>query len=193
MNKQERKEKIRGIIEAYLPASVAPVMALCDVESDYGRDERRNTTVTLWSDDDEFCVAQRACKDARLIEEEDDRERWEFDIPAQFCGILQMGKLAGVDVGFRRRGFRGWDTTDHLMGDYEAAVRAFGNYMKRYEARHDWDPYWLAVLWKGGPGFAKLARAEGMDAAIAKWPGSDPTEYLERFDIALAEVNQCQS
>jgi hypothetical protein len=112
---------------------------------------------------------------------------------SQFNGLLQMGKAAGVDVGFRDVGK---PTTSKLKGDGPAAIRAFAAYVSRYESFFgDDSPEWVALLWKGGPGYAKKVKAlvgSGMvsfDDAVAMIGdelGFSATEYIERFRAAFA-------
>jgi len=80
---------------------------------------------------------------------------------SQYCGLLQMGRLAGIDVGFPDRGN---DTTAHLLGRPDAAIVAFLKYCNRYKAR--WRvPSEMATLWKAGPGSMRtvLGRLEAGD------------------------------
>lgn len=80
---------------------------------------------------------------------------------SQYCGLMQMGRLAGIDVGMPDQGK---DTTAPLLGRPEAAINAFLRYCHRYRSR--WRvPSEMATLWKAGPGSMKtvLARLDAGD------------------------------
>lgn len=109
---------------------------------------------------------------------------------SQFCGLLQMGRMAGIDVGFRDVGA---DTTTPLLGDAEYALRKFRQYQQRYADRVGGEPDFVALLWKGGPGYVRNVRAlmgvpghEDFDACVrqvGKRLGFDATEYIRRFRL----------
>lgn len=114
-------------------------------------------------------------------------------VDSEFYGLLQMGRMAGLDVGFDDRGKR---TSAMLHGDADMAIDAFLAYQKRYEDRHDWQPTRMAVVWKGGPGTAKTfnaLRAAGVpfDSALAQAEERHSIhnlqEYLRRYREALQE------
>lgn len=103
---------------------------------------------------------------------------------SQFWGLLQMGELAGVDVGMERDGR---DTTKPLNGNGIAAIEAFVTYVERYQARAP-SPDMVAVLWKGGPGTASdvlelVDSGASLDEAIKKKAQDIPRldVYVERF------------
>jgi len=72
---------------------------------------------------------------------------------SQFCGLLQMGRAAGMDVGFTDAGR---DTTAEFVGAPMWSIDSFLRYLRRYSDRHTWDPEHIAVLWKGGPGTLRM-------------------------------------
>lgn len=79
---------------------------------------------------------------------------------SQFYGLLQMGRYAGIDVGFADKGRK---TSQALHGHGEAAIRYWYEYMARYEKRWVYEseaPLELraAILWKGGAGTARRIR-----------------------------------
>jgi len=104
---------------------------------------------------------------------------------SQFCGLLQMGSLAGEDAGFKQRGR---DTTASLIGDGRAAISSFLIYQERYAARHMYHPNRIALLWKAGPGTLSKINAlsrDGWEFAGAVKNGAagipNTEEYLRRF------------
>ncbi len=108
---------------------------------------------------------------------------------SQFRGLLQMGRLAGIDAGLGDAG------TSKLHGDGEAAIAAFLRYQERYSDRHDWQPTWQAALWKGGPGTLRAARrmeragqSTGASLRLAAQSLGVPNlvEYVDRFHAGLA-------
>jgi len=110
---------------------------------------------------------------------------------SQFHGLMQMGRAAGIDVGYRDMGK---DTTRNLHGDGPAAIRAFAAYLSRYKEHAGDTPEGVALVWKGGPGYAKKVRAlvaSGMMPfdeaveAIGDELGFSATEYIRRFRAAL--------
>ena len=109
---------------------------------------------------------------------------------SQFHGLLQMGRMAGIDVGFQDRGSK---TTGVLHGNGRLAIRMWARYQQRYSDRVNGDERLTALLWKGGPGYVKrvnalVATGEDFDDAVAmvgKALGFSATEYLSRFDKAL--------
>jgi len=57
-----------------------------------------------------------------------------------------------------------------LLGDVRASALVVVAYLMRYEMRHDWEPYRIAAIHKGGAGTAKtLSRklAAGLDLEVA--------------------------
>lgn len=114
---------------------------------------------------------------------------------SQFYGLLQMGKGAGIDVGFRDLGIR---TTKPLHGNGVAALKAFSALMTRYADRikdpktGEPSPERVALLWKAGAGFtssvnALVAAGVAWDEAVKMVASNfswDPTEYLEWFSSA---------
>ena len=169
------------------------VAAIAMVESGVGRNERRTFTQRRKSRTEKGVV-------------------YKFKrTPSQFCGELQMGNLAGQDVGFEKipiyrkgpdgKGYRvSWDTTRALLGNTELAYEKFFEYMRRYEARHGWEGGKMAVLWKAGPG--SMSRINeviddeglGLDAAVAEAHANhgvlDAREYLRRYRRDYARVDK---
>ena len=110
---------------------------------------------------------------------------------SQFWGLLQMGRYAGIDVGFEDNGKA---TTQALHEDGPHAIEAFLRYMERYKARHHYQPSRIAALWKGGPGTAKtiyerLTAGDSWNQAIeyASNKHGIPrlAEYVRRFTEAF--------
>lgn len=114
---------------------------------------------------------------------------------SQYHGLLQMGRAAGIDVGFRDMGVQ---TTQKLKGDGPAGLRAFAAYITRYAAHYKLDPEkpeWFALLWKGGPGYLKAVKAI-VDSNMADFDkavimvGEDQNfsaaDYITEFRNALA-------
>lgn len=110
---------------------------------------------------------------------------------SQFWGLLQMGRLAGIDVGFEDLGRL---TTRPLHGDGHHAIEAFMRYMERYKGRHDYQPSRIAALWKGGPGTAKtlyerLRKGDSWNAALQYAEENhrigNLCEYVRRFTEAF--------
>lgn len=115
---------------------------------------------------------------------------------SQFHGLLQMGRLAGIDAGMADRGR---DTTKPLQGNPVGALQRFFAYLERYYARHRRDPERIAVLWKAGPG--TLSRVNALvdggarfDAAVEQAARElgvpNALEYLERFRRAFPIYQQ---
>lgn len=121
---------------------------------------------------------------------------------SQFYGLLQMGRMAGLDVGI--------DDTSTLHGEdgdpcSEDDIEAFLFLCERYADRHDYAPYRIAALWKGGAGTAKtigekMRRGVGFNDALAyaERQHSIPNlqEYVRRFRLALIRytregANEC--
>lgn len=66
----------------------------------------------------------------------------------KYWGLLQIGPKAARDI----------DPKLGAMYYYKrprASIRGFLTLLKRYEATHQWDPVWVAILWKGGVGTLK--------------------------------------
>lgn len=111
---------------------------------------------------------------------------------SQYHGLLQMGRPAGLDVGLEDRGI---GTTAELSGDGARAIELHMRYLIRYQSRHDWVPWRVAALWKGGPGTAQTL-AQQLDAGATKATAlahaehargiPNLTEYVRRFDVAHA-------
>lgn len=126
-----------------------------------------------------------------LIEVESAGDEFARRTRSQFCGLLQMGALAGQDVGFEQRGR---DTTEALLGDGRAAIHAFLLYQERYKSRHVYQGDRIALLWKAGPGTVRkvtdLLVREGLslDQAIERGAAGVPNtvEYIRRFRDARA-------
>jgi hypothetical protein len=76
---------------------------------------------------------------------------------SQFYGLLQMGKNAGIDAGFRDEGRH---TTKALNGNGVLAIEKWHQYVERYRARHRDEPERIALLWKAGPGYLKFVNEE---------------------------------
>jgi hypothetical protein len=111
---------------------------------------------------------------------------------SQFWGLLQMGTMAGLDVGCEPLG--GY-TTRHLHGDGRNAIRQFIRYQERYSARHSFQPTRIAALWKGGPGTLRAINEKLAKEAIS-WQDAlkyaeekhniyNLVEYLRRFTEAF--------
>lgn len=107
---------------------------------------------------------------------------------SQFYGLMQMGRMAGIDVGFRDLGNR---TTAHLDGDGEAALKAYAAYVSRFKQRVDAEhPETYAILWKGGPGFVKHYNrfrdgGESVERAIIS-----TTEYFQELGVYVPRVQK---
>lgn len=109
---------------------------------------------------------------------------------SQFHGLLQMGRMAGIDVGFQDLGSK---TTSILHGNGELAIRMFARYQDRYSDRTYGDPDRYALLWKGGPGYLRKVNAlvdtgEDFDDAVAmvgRVLKFSAAEYLTRFRAAM--------
>lgn len=182
-----------------VPVQFDPITAAATaiVESGAGRNERRTQT-----------VRRRTKANAK--------KRYVFrGVPAQYCGELQMGHMAGLDVGFEsipmyRRGPDGekyrvsWDTTRDLLGNPELAYRMYMRYMVRYQRWHAWEPRWMAFIWKAGPGSAKAARRleakqPDLDLLVvfdraARAAGITRARvYVERFDREYARLDRARA
>lgn len=106
---------------------------------------------------------------------------------SQFYGLLQMGRYAGIDVGFRDEGRH---TTKALNGNGVLAIEKWHRYAEKYRARHRDEPERIALLWKAGPGYLKHVN-EQEEAGIC-WDGAlhsakekygfSAKEYLRRFE-----------
>lgn len=170
------------------------VLALIEVESAGDASARRLTRVRVLEGSAEEPAFWKAAV-SEVTRETRDGKAWLVGrVPAQFCGLLQMGKPAGQDVGFDVRGFRGWDTTAPLLGDGLAAITAFLAYQERYRARHCYQPSRIAYLWKAGPGSLKRANKLAEDTldqdaafetAAAENGVPNAMKYLRRFRVAL--------
>lgn len=189
----ERLALEEGVPDVFDPRTAA---ATAIVESGAGRNLRRKSTVKRRSRSTD--------------------PRWEGKlfrfrgVPAQYCGELQMGNYAGQDVGFTeipvyRKGPDGlryrvtYDTTKSLLEDTEEAYRMYLRYMIRYQRWHEWDPRWMAFIWKAGPGSAKKTRAvlasepdlsfiEALDKAARKFGITRARVYVERFDREFERI-----
>jgi hypothetical protein len=110
---------------------------------------------------------------------------------SQFYGLLQMGKMAGLDVGIQSTAVLSGEDGDP---ESEDDIEAFLRLCERYSDRHGYHPYRIAALWKGGAGTAKtigalLAEGETFEFALAaaelrhKIPNL--REYVLRFRKAF--------
>lgn len=97
-----------------------------------------------------------------------------------YVGLLQMGPDAAADVGIA-------DHKATLLGNADAAIRAFWKYQKRYVSRTGGHPFLMALLWKGGPGTVSKFRskldagASAMQALRESAPASwNVVEYIRR-------------
>jgi soluble lytic murein transglycosylase-like protein len=91
--------------------------------------------------------------------------------PAEFVGLMQIGKSNANDLGA---------TNTDFDGEGEASIRHFLQYVDQYEDRHMGDPTRIALLWKGGPGTLKrynaYAASPGVtDADLDTWLAEYPT------------------
>lgn len=82
-------------------------------------------------------------------------------VVSEYYGLLQMGRLAGIDVGFADRGRR---TTSALHGNGAMAIQKCAEYLARYRGRWDYSSEVplverVAACWKGGPGTARRLRS----------------------------------
>lgn len=111
---------------------------------------------------------------------------------SQFCGLLQMGRLAGIDVGYEDNGV---NTTVDLLGDGEKAIRMMLRYQARYRSRTRGDGWAQAALWKGGPGtmrrvWEQIDKSRTPDEALLHAQKTVPlpalVEYVRRYRRALA-------
>lgn len=104
---------------------------------------------------------------------------------SEYHGLLQMGQDAALDLGYPDRGRL---TSEFLMNEGRAAIDTFFRYQERYRSRHEYEPKYIALLWKGGPGttseYKEILREEGQSEATeylsGLWGGS-PLDYLEKF------------
>lgn len=194
----ERLAREENVPDVFDPRTAA---ATAIVESGAGRNLRRTSTVKRRS---------------RSTDPRWKGKTFKFrEVPAQYCGELQMGNYAGQDVGFKERpvyktgpdGLRylvTYDTTKSLLKDTEDAYRQYLRYMVRYQRWHDWDPRWMAFIWKAGPGSAKRTRAvlaeepelafvEALDKAARKYGITRARVYVERFDREYARVARAEA
>lgn len=136
-----------------------------------------------------------------LIDVESKGDPWAHRPGSQFYGMLQMGKLAGLDVGLFPKGRK---TTDVLHGRGEESIKLFLLYFERYLGRWSYEGYApkylkAALLWKAGARSALRVRdwfergeistiwegaerLENMPNKKARVPGV--TQYLERTETA---------
>jgi hypothetical protein len=114
---------------------------------------------------------------------------------SQFYGLLQMGKNAGIDAGFRDEGRH---TTKALNGNGVLAIEKWHQYVERYRARHRDEPERIALLWKAGPGYLKFVNEEtdagaswdaALDSAEKRYDFS-AREYLKRFAKFFEEYSE---
>jgi len=172
------------------------ILSLIEVESNGDPEARRTTRVTVREGSSEEAAFREAVVGTvSRIPHEDDSEVMLLKgrVPSQFCGLLQMGRPAGIDVGFKRAGFRGWDTTADLMGNGRLAIQKMLEYQERYRSRHVGSPDRIAALWKGGPGTAstiaeRLVAGDALDTAIGYAADEHGIprlpEYVRRFRTA---------
>ena len=114
---------------------------------------------------------------------------------SQFYGLLQMGRAAGSDAGFRDEGRY---TTRSLNGNGILAIESWHKYVERYRARHRDEPLRIALLWKAGPGYLKYVNDEtdagaswdaALDSAEKRYEFS-AREYLKRFTRFFEEFSE---
>lgn len=116
---------------------------------------------------------------------------------SQFYGMLQMGRSAGIDVGFKDQGRL---TTKALHGNATRAAQSWRKYMNRYEKYHQNNPEAMAVCWKGGPGTCKWVTSQDdwegawgdeeerlLKEGEEKYRVWNLPEYVRRFRAAYAE------
>lgn len=110
---------------------------------------------------------------------------------SQFYGLLQMGKTAGLDVGLSDVSVLDGEDGDP---DTEDDVEAFLRLCERYRSRHEYNPYAIATLWKGGAGTARtvqelMAQGQTFEFALAKAERlhqiHNLQEYVRRFRSAM--------
>lgn len=118
---------------------------------------------------------------------------------SQYHGLLQMGRLAGVDAGMRDRGT---DTTAGLHCNERQSILAFFAYMDRWEDRHHWTPIRMAILWKGGPSAALLveesldedaALHDALALAERRYGITGLVQYVDRYKTAVAVYDDYES
>ena len=166
-----------------------------------------NDRVLSWKDDIEVCLRDVNVEglDVRtvlaLIHVESAGNPEARRVGSQFHGLLQMGHLAGLDVGMEDMGVL---TTNQLLGNGIAAISAFIAYVERYEARLVTGKNAsrsIATLWKGGPGTAAYIRdtldtdtdivfKEAVAAAQAAKKVKNLGAYLRRFDEAYSDYER---
>lgn len=121
-----------------------------------------------------------------LIHVESDGDAAAHRSGSQYYGLLQMGRLAGIDAGI--------DDTSTLHGDGHAAIRAFLTYVERYKKYHCYQPSRIAFVWKAGPGTLKraneltnqgMAQNKAFEQAANEKNVPNAMEYLRRFRAAL--------
>lgn len=106
---------------------------------------------------------------------------------SQYYGLLQMGRMAGLDADI--------SDTSLLHGDGHAAIRAFLVYQERYKHLHCYQPSRVAFLWKAGPGTLKraneliaqdgLSQDAAFEQAAKEKKVPNAMEYLRRFRQAM--------
>lgn len=115
---------------------------------------------------------------------------------SQFCGLLQMGRPAGLDVGYTDKGI---DTTIDLIGDGERAIRMMLMYQARYRSRTRGEGWAQAAVWKGGPGTMRrvweqidrgLILSEALLHAQKTVPLPALVEYVRRYRRAFAKYEE---
>ncbi len=125
-----------------------------------------------------------------LIDVESDGDASARRPGSQFCGLLQMGRYAGIDVGLDDHGD---DTTMQLVGDGRRAIDLWLQYQERYARLHCYQPSRMALLWKAGPGMLKRvnellvageALNDAIDHAADELGVPNACEYVRRFRAA---------
>lgn len=175
-------------------------------------DEQMNQRVAQWADEFEAIRAELGLDPKRYplslglaeTEVESSGDPKARRPGSQFNGLLQMGWMAGVDVGYPKAS-PARNTTRDLHGNPIKAIRMWYTYMERYSARWGYEgaPLHLtaAILWKGGAGTARRIRdalRAGQVSDVwegARWIESHPNqrvripnliEYMRRIDRAHA-------
>jgi hypothetical protein len=149
---------------------------------------RMTATVNKWTCDiKRLCTNYKPSTVLALIAVESAGDDKAHRPLSQFYGLLQMGKNAGIDVGFRDEGRH---TTKALNGNGVMAIEKWHKYAEKYRARHRDEPERIALLWKAGPGYLKHVNEEtdagaswdaALDSAEKRYDFS-AREYLKRFE-----------
>lgn len=86
-----------------------------------------------------------------FIDVESDGDPYANRDGSKFYGLLQIGTSNGADFNFVPSSILELDPIEAGARN----IRHFFRYMNRYQSRHDFEPYRMAILWKGGPGTAR--------------------------------------